>query len=118
MPREELDFEKILRVLVKHKVDFILVGGLCAVLHGAPIQTFDLDMVPSREPENLTRLQSSLRELGAYYREHPPGPHERLRRRPLLRMRPAHLGAQRRLLQVRHLRSDERVQLTRFFRGL
>ena len=39
----------ILKSLVEYQVDFILVGGVCAVLHGAPISTFDLDLVHSRE---------------------------------------------------------------------
>jgi hypothetical protein len=72
MPPEEFDFEMILKVLAKHQVEFIVVGGLCAVLHGAPVQTYDLDIVQSREPANLVRLESALRELGACYREHLP----------------------------------------------
>jgi hypothetical protein len=62
------DFLEILNILSKHKVDFIIVGGVCAVLHGAPVTTFDLDLVHSRSPENLTRLISALKELDAYYR--------------------------------------------------
>jgi hypothetical protein len=38
------DFLEILKVLSRHKVDFIIVGGVCAVLHGAPVSTFDLDL--------------------------------------------------------------------------
>lgn len=62
------DFLEILNILSKHKVDFIIVGGVCAVLHGAPVTTFDLDLVHSRSPENLARLISALKELDAYYR--------------------------------------------------
>jgi predicted nucleotidyltransferase len=62
------DFLELLKALSEHKVDFIIVGGVCAVLHGAPVSTFDLDLVHSRSPENLTRLMSALEELGAYYR--------------------------------------------------
>ena len=62
------DFLEILKVLSKYKVDFIIVGGVCAVLHGAPVTTFDLDLVHSRSPKNLNRLMSALEELGAYYR--------------------------------------------------
>ena len=72
MPQDEFDFETILKTLAKHQVEFIVVGGLCAVLHGAPIQTFDLDIVHSREPSNLDRLDRALRELDACYREHLP----------------------------------------------
>jgi hypothetical protein len=46
------DFLAILRTLAAHKVDFIVVGGVCAVLQGAPVNTFDLDIVRSREGGN------------------------------------------------------------------
>jgi len=64
------DFLRILEILAKHEVDFIVVGGVCAVLHGAPVTTFDIDMVHSRAPENLDRLISALQKLDAYYRGH------------------------------------------------
>ena len=51
-----LDFFAILEVLTKHEVEFILVGGLCAVIHGAPIVTMDMDIVHHREAENIERL--------------------------------------------------------------
>ena len=62
------DFFEILKTLTEHKADFIVVGGVCAVLHGAPISTFDLDLVHSRSPDNLGRLISALKELDAFYR--------------------------------------------------
>ena len=31
------DFLAILQTLVVQRVDFLVVGGICAVLHGAPI---------------------------------------------------------------------------------
>ena len=68
MPQPIPDFLEILKILSKHKVDFIVVGGVCAVIHGAPVTTFDLDMVHSRSQDNLIRLISALRELDAYYR--------------------------------------------------
>jgi len=37
-------------------VDFLVLGGLAAVLNGAPVSTFDLDIVHSREPANIARL--------------------------------------------------------------
>lgn len=49
-------------------MDFIIVGGVRGVLHGAPVTTFDLDIVHSRTQENLARLLTALQELGAYYR--------------------------------------------------
>jgi hypothetical protein len=41
-----------LRVLLLHQVDFLVVGGVNALLLGAPVVTFDLDIVPDRSPEN------------------------------------------------------------------
>ncbi|MBC8549537.1 MAG: hypothetical protein H8D23_07785 [Candidatus Brocadiales bacterium] len=63
------DFLKILKILINNEVDFIVIGGVCAVLHGSPVTTFDLDLVHSRTPANLEGLISVLDELEAYYRE-------------------------------------------------
>lgn len=65
------DFLEILRTLSEYKVDFIVVGGVCAVLHGAPMTTFDLAVVHSRSADNLKRLLSALHTLDAYYRDRP-----------------------------------------------
>jgi hypothetical protein len=51
-----------------HRVDFVVVGGICAVLHGAPVATFDLDVVHSHDPANIHRLLGALRALEARYR--------------------------------------------------
>jgi hypothetical protein len=68
MPSPTPDFFSILETLFRCKVDFIIVGGVCGVLHGAPVTTFDLDIVHSRTQENLARLLPALKELEAYYR--------------------------------------------------
>jgi predicted nucleotidyltransferase len=62
------DFFKILQTLAEHEVEFIIVGGICAVLHGAPVSTFDLDIVHSRAPENIQHLISALRRMDTCYR--------------------------------------------------
>lgn len=62
------DFLAILRALIECHVDFIIVGGVCAVLHGAPVSTFDLDLVHSRDPGNIDRLMSALQSLNATFR--------------------------------------------------
>lgn len=56
-------------MLARNHVEFIVIGGVAAVLSGAPISTFDLDIVPERSPANLDRLLSALRELDARYRD-------------------------------------------------
>src|ERR1035438_10866208 len=70
-------FLAVLRTLADHKVDFVVVGGVAAVLRGAPINTFDLDVVHSTEAENIDRLLGALAELDACYRFQPD-----LKRRP------------------------------------
>lgn len=71
MPAPIPDYVALLRVLNAHGVDFIVVGGVCAVLHGAPMATFDLDLVHSRSPENIERLLAALKSLNATSRAHP-----------------------------------------------
>lgn len=69
MDKPEPDFLAILQCLAEHDVDFIVVGGIGAVLQGAPIATFDLDVVHSREPHNIDKLLAALDTLDAFYRE-------------------------------------------------
>lgn len=68
---ERPDFRVILRTLTERQVEFLVVGGVAAVLQGAPVSTFDLDIVHSREDSNLDRLVAALQDLDAYYREKP-----------------------------------------------
>jgi len=70
MANRSPDFFKILQTLAEHKVDFIVVGGICAVLHGAPVSTFDLDIVHSRKSENIKYLISALKQMDTFYRGH------------------------------------------------
>ncbi len=67
----ELRFADALRVLHAAKVDFILVGGLSAVLNGAPVSTFDLDIVHARDTANIERLLLVLNSLDAVFRMQP-----------------------------------------------
>ena len=69
MSRTAPRFKDALDVLARHQVDFVVVGGVACVLAGAPISTFDLDIVPARTPENLVRLVGALSELDARYRD-------------------------------------------------
>ena len=67
-----MDFRALLVALVEAEVDFVVVGGVAAVLHGAPATTFDLDLVHSREPASCGRLVEALQRLEACYREQLP----------------------------------------------
>jgi hypothetical protein len=58
-----------LHALVDAGIEFIVVGGAAAVLHGAPTTTQDLDIVHRRTPDNVDRLVALLDRLGAFVRE-------------------------------------------------
>ena len=62
-------FLDALATLAEGQVEFIVVGGVAAVLEGAPISTFDLDIVHARTPDNIDRLLAALRQLEATYRD-------------------------------------------------
>jgi len=63
-----LDIEAILRTLHRHDVEYILIGGLAARLHGSPLLTDDIDITPAPKRANVRRLVAALRELGAELR--------------------------------------------------
>jgi hypothetical protein len=68
---EARDAVQLLRTLARHEGEFILIGGLAAVLRGAPVVTYDVDVVHARNPDNVERLLQACTELEDYYRQHP-----------------------------------------------
>lgn len=64
------NFRRIVDELLAHDVEFIVVGALSSVLQGAPISTFDIDVVHARDADNVDRLLEALDELNARYRGH------------------------------------------------
>lgn len=67
------DFEGLLRRLLEGGVDFILVGGLAATVHGSARATFDVDVVYDRTSANIGRLVQVLSALQPYLRGAPRG---------------------------------------------
>jgi hypothetical protein len=59
------DPERIVRVLAKHRVDYVLIGALAARLQGFPRLTADADITPHADKKNLHKLAVALRELDA-----------------------------------------------------
>ena len=57
-----------LRTLLAYKVDFVVIGGLAARLHGSPTVTDDLDVCHARSQTNLKRLARALGEMDATLR--------------------------------------------------
>src|SRR5271166_4982099 len=64
-PPDRLDFEQIVEVFNRHQVDYIVIGGMAAVLQGAPTNTIDVDALVRDDRENFERLGAALHELGA-----------------------------------------------------
>jgi len=62
------NLSSILEELLKANIKFILVGGLAAVIQGAPITTLDVDIVYDRSTENITKLLTFLKSVDAHYR--------------------------------------------------
>lgn len=69
MPRPATaDLEGLLRALTDAGIAFIVVGGAAAVIHGAPITTQDLDIVPRLVGDDAERLVATLADLDARFR--------------------------------------------------
>lgn len=66
-----------LESLLVNGVDFVVIGGLAARLHGSPTVTDDLDISHDKERRNLERLAASLKQMNARLRL--PDPDERVK---------------------------------------
>ncbi len=66
---EEFDVIRMLRTLVEHEVEFIIVGGVAASLLGSPLATRDLDILYNCDPANNERLLKTLLSLEARYHD-------------------------------------------------
>lgn len=62
------DLQRIVEVLDRHAVQYLVVGGAAAVAYGAERPTQDADCVVRRERTNLARTADALRELNARLR--------------------------------------------------
>jgi predicted nucleotidyltransferase len=67
------DFGGLLRCLLEAQVEFILVGGVAGIVHGAARATFDVDVVYARSPGNIDRLVRALAPIKPYLRGAPAG---------------------------------------------
>jgi predicted nucleotidyltransferase len=67
------NFSSLLRVLADAHVEYVLVGGAAATVHGSARLTLDVDVVYRRTRDNLARLVASLAETQPYLRGAPPG---------------------------------------------
>jgi hypothetical protein len=57
--------------LVRHGVDFVLIGGMAGIARGSTYPSYDLDVVYARDPANVARLVAALEEIGVRLRGAP-----------------------------------------------
>ena len=60
-----VDPEVTFPVLLRHGVDFLVVGGIAVATHGYPRATFDVDILPSPDLVSMRLLANALSELEA-----------------------------------------------------
>ena len=60
-----LNVGAILKALLDHRVEFVVVGGIASTGHGSTRFTKDLDICPDWNDANLAKVTAALRALGA-----------------------------------------------------
>src|ERR687892_557676 len=68
---ERYEFLDALETLAKHRVRFVVIGGLGGGLRGSTTVTDDVDICYARDRDNLERMARALRELHATLRGAP-----------------------------------------------
>lgn len=58
------DFKEFLKLLIKAKVEYLLIGGYAVGYHGYPRTTADMDVWVAVSPENAEKLVAVFREFG------------------------------------------------------
>ena len=59
------DFEDILYLLEKHKVKYLIIGGLAFIYHAKPRYTKDMDLLVGPSPNNIKQANAALAEFGS-----------------------------------------------------
>jgi hypothetical protein len=68
MTEAPFDPVEALRVLTAAGVEFVVIGGVAARVHGSPTVTRDVDICHARDRANLERLSAALADLHAHLR--------------------------------------------------
>lgn len=59
------DPRRIFEAFARHRVDYVVIGGIAVIAHGHTRNTRDVDFVAAADTANLRCLAAALRELGA-----------------------------------------------------
>jgi len=65
------EMQELITRLLRHGVDFVVIGGVAAVAHGVSLVTGDLDVCCDFSVENLLRLQAAIGDLHPVHRMTP-----------------------------------------------
>lgn len=68
-----VDLPAVIKLLSEGRVEFIVIGGIAATVHGSAHMTYDLDLVYRRTPENIERIAATLAPIRPYLRGAPEG---------------------------------------------
>jgi predicted nucleotidyltransferase len=72
LPQHAPELPRLLEPLVRHGVEFVLIGGMAGIARGSAYPSYDLDVVYARSRANVSRLVAALREIGVRLRGAPP----------------------------------------------
>jgi hypothetical protein len=68
-PKLDDQLRMIVECLDRHRVSYVVIGGVAAMLQDVPIEeTLDVDVVAERKTKNLKALANALREMEARLR--------------------------------------------------
>ena len=66
------NFQRLLALLAEAEVEFVVIGGLAATVHGSAYVTYDVDVCYERSPANVERLCRALASVHPHLRGAPP----------------------------------------------
>jgi hypothetical protein len=58
------DFEELLKLFNKHKVEYVIVGAYALAYHGSPRYTGDLDILIKPAADNANKIIKAIKEFG------------------------------------------------------
>jgi len=62
-------YERLLKLLLDNEVEFVLIGGFAAVVHGCTVLTQDVDVCISFDEDNMRRLLAALKDHDPRFRQ-------------------------------------------------
>ena len=65
------NLKALLKTLLEHEIDFVLIGGFAAVVHGSTLVTQDLDICAALTGEQVSKLRDALKNLHPLHRMNP-----------------------------------------------